>query len=73
VKRVRGEALAANGRRIEERPPLDLPEKARHTRSLPGRAVDPLSGHGQPNPGEISVPNSVSDELARRSHTGMVP
>jgi hypothetical protein len=35
--------------------------------------LDPLSGHGQPHPGEISVPGGVSDELARRGHTGMVP
>jgi len=35
--------------------------------------LDPLSGHGQPHPGEIFVPGGVSDELARRGHTGMVP
>ena len=73
VKRVRGETLAGNGRSIEKRAPLDLAEKLRQPRPLSGCMLDPLSGHGQPHPGEISVPGGVSDELARRGHTGMVP
>ena len=70
---VRGEALAGDGRGIEKRAPLDLAEKPRHAWPLAGCALDPLSGDGQAHPGEISVPSGVSDELARRGHTGMVP
>jgi hypothetical protein len=73
VKRVRGETLAGNGRSIEERASLHLAEKPRQSRPLSGGVLDPLSGHSQPHPGEISVPSGVSDELARRGHTGMVP
>jgi hypothetical protein len=73
VKRVRGEALAGNRRRVEQRAPFDLAEKPRQTRPFSGRAGDLLPEHGQPNPGEISVPGGVSDELARHGHAGMVP
>jgi hypothetical protein len=73
MQRVRSETLAGNGRSVEERTPLDLAEKPRDAGAFSGRTLDPLSRHRQAHPGEISVPNGVSDELSRRSHAGMVP
>ncbi len=73
VKRVSSETLAGNACSVEERAPLDLAEKPRQPLPLSGCVLDPLSRHGQSHPGQISVPSGVSDELARRSHVGMVP
>jgi len=73
VKRVPRETLAGNGRSVEERTPLDLAEKPPDAGALSDRVFDPLPRHRQSHPGEISVPSGVSDELSRRSHSGMVP
>jgi hypothetical protein len=73
VKRIRSETLAGNRCSVEERTPLDLAEKPRDVAALSDRMLDPLSGHRQAHPGDISVLSGVSDELAHRSHVGMVP
>ena len=73
VERVGGEAFARDRRSVEQRAPLDFAEKVANPGAFSGACSIRCPRHGEAHPGEISVPGGVSDEFARRGHTGMVP
>jgi hypothetical protein len=68
VEGVRSQTRTGNRSRVEQRPPLDLSGQVGHARPLTHCALDPLPGHGEPHPGEISVLGGVSYELTFGSH-----
>jgi hypothetical protein len=68
MERVRGQAPAGNRCGLEQRSTLDLPDEIGHAGALPRRVLDPLPGHSETHPGQISVLGGVSYELTVGGH-----
>lgn len=68
VQGIAREPLALDRSSFEERSTLDITEELADTRPLAGSGLDPLPGHDEPHPGEISVPGGVPYELTVGGH-----
>jgi len=68
VESVRREALAGNRSGVQEGSPLDLSKELTDAGPLALSGLDALPGHGEPHPGEISVPGGVAYELTMGGH-----